>query len=78
MYTEQKIIDKIEVLEDGQIQVREATRILNDGIKISETYKRHCLAPGDDLANEDPRVVAQAAAAWTPAVVDAFNAKKGR
>ena len=76
MYSEQSVIDKIEILEDGQIQIRKANRVLKDGIKISETYHRHCIAPGDNLTNEDPRVIAQAQTAWTEEVVNAYLEKK--
>lgn len=72
-YSEESVIDKIEILEDGQIQVRRANRVLKDGVKISETYHRHVLAPGDDLTNEDAKVVAQANAAWTKEVVKAYK-----
>ena len=71
--TKQVVVDKIEVLEDGQIQVRTATRVMEDGVKLSETYHRKVLAPGDSLVGADPKVAAQAQAAWTPAVIAAFQ-----
>ena len=58
------VVDKIEVLESNSIQVRSAIRVLEDGEIISQSYHRHALAPGDDLTNEDPKVVAVANAAW--------------
>lgn len=58
------VIDKIEVLESGAIQVRQATRVLEDGEVLSQSYHRHVLQFGDDLTNEDPKVVAIANAAW--------------
>ena len=62
--TKEIVIDKIEVLEDGAVHVRTATRIIEDGELLSQSYHRHVLQRGDDLANEDPRVVAVAEAAW--------------
>ena len=62
--TKETVVDKIEVLENGIIQVRAAIRVLEDGEIISQSYHRHTLAPGDDLTNEDPKVVAVANAAW--------------
>ena len=62
--TKEVVIDKVEVLESGSIQVRQATRILEDGVVLSTSYHRHVLSPGDDLTNEDPQVVAVATAAW--------------
>jgi hypothetical protein len=62
--TKENVVDKIEVLENGIIQVRAAIRVLEDGEIISQSYHRHALSPGDDLTNEDPKVVAVANAAW--------------
>ena len=39
-------------LEDGQIQVREITRIMEDGVEIGKTYHRHVVDVGDDITNE--------------------------
>jgi urease accessory protein UreE len=66
MISELSIIDKIEVLEDGQIQVRRADKVLRDGVEIAKTYHRHVLAPGDDLTGQDAKVVAVAHAVWAP------------
>ena len=68
------VIDKIEVLESGVIQVRQATRILEDGVVLSTSYHRHVLQPGDDLGKEDPKVAAAAGAVWTPEVIAAYKA----
>ncbi len=76
MYSEQSVIDKIEVLEDGQIQVRRADRVIKDGIKISETYHRHVIAPGDDVSKEDEKVRVVANVVWTKEVKEAYMAKK--
>jgi urease accessory protein UreE len=65
MITELSLIDKIEILEDGQIQVRRADKVLRDGVEIAKTYHRYVLAPGDDLTGQDAKVVAIATAAWT-------------
>ena len=62
--TKEIVIDKIEVLESNAIQVRKVTRVLEDGEVLCQSYHRHVLSPGDDLTNEDPKVVAVATAAW--------------
>ena len=62
--TKETVVDKIEVLESGIIQVRTATRVLEDDEVLSSSFHRHTLAPGADLSNEDPKVVAIATAAW--------------
>jgi urease accessory protein UreE len=69
---EKKIIDKIEILENSKIQVREAMVIEKDGQEIARTFHRHVLSPGDDLSSEDPRVSAVANAIWTEEVISQF------
>ena len=75
MYTEETVVDKIEILEDGQMQIRKAIRVLKDGVKISENYHRHVIAPdisSTDLTKEDERVKSVANAVWTKEVKDKF------
>jgi len=71
--TKEIIVDKIEVLEMGQVQVRTATRVLEDGVALSSSFHRHVLAPGDDLTEQDAKVSAIATATWTPEVVTAYE-----
>ena len=68
------VIDRIEVLERGQLQVRVATVVSEDGTELSRTFNRHVLNPGDDTTGQDDRVAAVAAATWTADVVDAWDA----
>ena len=42
------VVDRIEVLENGCVQVRTKTAIMEDGKQISGTFHRHVVAPGDD------------------------------
>ncbi len=72
--TKEIIVDKIEVLEMGQVQVRTATRILEDGVQLSSSFHRHVLVPGDGLSEQDAKVAAIATATWTPEVVSAYEA----
>ena len=43
--TKETVVDKIEVLEAGHVQVRTATRVLEDGVALSSSYHRHTLSP---------------------------------
>lgn len=70
----QTIVDKIEVAENGSVQVRTATRIVEDGNVISTSYHRHVVAPGQDYSAEDARVQAICAATHTAEVVAAYEA----
>lgn len=71
--SEQTVIDKIDVLEDGTLQIRTATRVLRDGVQIAETYHRETATPGQDVSGKPEKVRAIAAAAWPPAVVQAWQ-----
>jgi hypothetical protein len=69
-------VDRIEVLEDGTVQVRHATYIEENGQRITEpTYHRVTYAPGVDVKQAPARVQAVAGSVWTPDVVDAARAK---
>ena len=68
------IVDQIEVVENGSVQVRTCTSVMEDGKRISGTFHRHVIAPGDDYSNEDPRVQAICAVVQTPNVVANFKA----
>lgn len=70
---EVKVIDKIEIVENGTLQVREATRILKDGEQIAQTYHRWSFAPGSDISEMPANVQAIASVAWTPEVVAAYQ-----
>ena len=65
---------KIEVLENGTIQVRRADVVLKDGVEVGRQYHRHCLMPGEDVSAEVQRVKDVAAATWTAEVVAAYEA----
>jgi hypothetical protein len=69
-----EIVDRIEVVESGVVQVRTTTRIMEDGKQISGTFHRHVVAPGDDYSAEDDRVQAICAATHTADVIAAYKA----
>lgn len=69
-----EIVDRIEVMENGCVQVRTKTAIVEDGLEISGTYNRHIVVPGDDYGAEDARVQAICAATHTADVVAAYEA----
>ena len=65
-------VDLIEVVENGTIQVRTNTAIMEDGQQISGTFHRHVVAPGKDYSAEDARVQAICAAVHTDEVIAAY------
>lgn len=68
-------IDQITVTENGVILYRKATRIMEDGIKISQTYHRSSLTPGQDLTGTPANVVAICNTVWTAEVIAAYQAQ---
>jgi len=80
--TKETVVDKIEVMEMGQVQVRTATRIKEDGTQLSQAYHRHVVNPSTkasgswadtDISGEDARVQAVATATWTAEVKTAYQ-----
>jgi len=67
-------VDRLEVLEMGQVQVRTATVVTDDGVELSRSFHRHVLEPGDDTTGEAQRVQDVAAATWTAQVVADWDA----
>ena len=74
MFEKQIVVDLIEILESGIVQVRTCNRGMEDGQQISNTFHRHVVSPGDDYSKQDARVKAICAATHTAAVVAAYKA----
>ena len=72
MLEKQILVDLLEVIKNGCVQVRTKTAILEDGEEISSTFHRHVVAPGDDYSAEDARVQAICAAVHTDEVIAAY------
>ena len=68
-------IDQITVIENGEVYIREATRIMEDGIELSKTYHRSSLTPGQDLTGQPANVVAICNAAWTDEIIATYQAQ---
>ena len=66
-------VDRIEVIENGSIQVRTKTAIMENGVEISSKFHRHVVVPGADVSGEDAKVQAIAAAVHTADVVAAYE-----
>ena len=80
--TKETVVDKIEVLELGQVQVRTATVIKEDGNELNRTFHRHVVEPsvknGDtwedtDISGEDAKVQAICNAVWTDEVKTTYQ-----
>jgi len=60
----QTAVDQITAIENGNVQVRTTTRIVEDGEVLSTTYHRHVLQKGDDISGENAKVQAVCNAVW--------------
>tara|TARA_R100000231_G_scaffold52736_1_gene44527 strand:- start:483 stop:767 length:285 start_codon:yes stop_codon:yes gene_type:complete len=83
--TKETVVDKIEVLETGIVQVRTATVINEDGNELNRSFYRHGLEPsvknGDtwqdtDISSEDAKVQAICNAVWTDEIKTAYQEMK--
>jgi hypothetical protein len=74
--TENINIDRIEVVGDWNIQVRQATSIEKDGVEIAKTFHRWLLTPDMDISSQPSNVQAIANATWTPEVRQAYETFK--
>ena len=70
------LIDRIEVIENGTVQVRQATIITEDGNQISRTFHRWCITPSQDYSDQDDKVKAICQATHTPEVIAAYKAQQ--
>lgn len=74
--TKETVIDQITVTENGTVLYREATRIMEDGKQLSQTYHRSSLTPAQDLTGVPANVVAICNTVWTPEVIAAYQAQQ--
>ena len=74
--TENTSIDKIEIVGNWNIQVRQATTIEKDGVQVARTFHRWVLTPDMDISDQEQKVKDIANAAWTPEVIAAYNTFK--
>jgi hypothetical protein len=72
--TKTTVVDQITVQEDGIILYREATRIMENDVQLSQTYHRSSLVPAQDLTGIPANVVAICNTVWTAEVVSAYQA----
>ena len=74
--TKETVVDQVTVTENGIVLYREATRIIEDGKVLTQTYHRTSLTPGQDYSAEEPRVQAVCSAVHTAECIAAYEAQK--
>jgi hypothetical protein len=75
MLTRETALDKVEVLESGAIQVREATYIVDDSFTPPQrvagpAYRRTVYGVGTDVSGAPEMVRLLSRVVWEPAVAD--------
>jgi len=73
---EKQEIDKIEIVEHGIVQVRQATVIERDGDFVSRTFHRWVLTPDMDISSQEQKVKDICNATWTDSVKSAYETFK--
>jgi hypothetical protein len=68
-------IDRVEIVENGIVQVRQATIITEDGKQISRTFHRWCITPGEDCSTQEQQVQDICKVTHTPEVIAAYQAQ---
>ena len=61
-------IDKVEIVSDWNIQVRQATVIEKDGVQVARSFHRWVLTPDMDIKDQEQKVKDICKAAWTKEV----------
>lgn len=70
---ERKILDQVEIKDNGVIQVKEFNQVLRDGQVISSIPYRSLYCPGEDVSQAHDKVKQAAAAFWNDEVVAAYK-----
>jgi len=74
--SERTEIDRIEIVRNWNIQVRQATIIERDGQFVSRTFHRWVLTPDSDISGQEQKVKDICNAAWTDEVKAAYETFK--
>jgi len=82
--TKELVNDKIEIVNQWNVQIRTATVIKEDGVELTRSFHRHVLTPGSldasdnlietTISGEDADVQAICNAAWTDQVKSDYKA----
>lgn len=70
----QTVVDQIEVLLNGCVQVRTRTNFVENGETISFAFHRHVIEPGQFFGDEDQKVKAVCSAVHSSEVIAAYQA----
>lgn len=71
--TKQIVIDEITITDNNIVLLREATRILEDDVLLTQTYHRTSLVPGQDILEQPKKVQDICNLIWTDEVVETYR-----
>ena len=74
--TETVNIDRVEVVGNWSIQVRQATVIEKDGVQVARSFHRWVLTPDMDISGQEQKVQDICNVAWTDEVKSAYETFK--
>lgn len=73
MLEKKESYSKIEVLESGHVQLRLTTKLLDDGVVVSESHHRSVVTPLDDITSLPQNVQDVCNAYWTDELISNFK-----
>ena len=76
MPLEKQVEAHLEILPNGNIQIKTVTKIFDDGVVIASTNHRSVCEPGDVVVDKSARVKDVATVLWKPEVIAAHQAAK--
>lgn len=76
MITKEQSYSKVECLESGHVQLRLTTKIVEDGVVISESHHRSVVDPDSDISSLPQSVQDVCNAHWTAELRAEWEAKK--
>lgn len=76
--TKETVVDQITVTENGIILYREATRIMENDVQLSQTFHRTSLIPAQDLTGVPANVIAICNTVWTAECIAAYQDEASR
>jgi hypothetical protein len=74
--TERTEIDQIEIVQQWNIQVRQATVITKNGEQVARSFHRWVLTPDMDISGQEQKVQDICNVAWTNEVKSAYETFK--
>lgn len=73
-----EVVDTITILENGNLEIRNKVKLIENGIEIAFTYNRYVIEPGDNVNQLPTKIKSVAALIHTPEVIAAAQQRKAK